>query len=660
VYPTVPAPGVVFKYKLQRCQLDSGSACDWENNQMLYAAPSVSQTQMVWTPGSNAATNAAGPNFGGLNSFRVTVCANDVCESAWTYSSNLGIRPPLTTAQVPIGSQVGSFQITWPAASAASSYQVERGIGSPVVWTNIGSTSATAMTVTPPANGDYRFRVTAINSYGNRGVGPESALVNYTQPTVCTPGVPENFAANVSNGISTTGNFTVSWSASGCSTVQYLITRKINGAYDQLYQVPATSALQLTQSGLPNALYEYIISACKAPSKSTTTCSPDSAALPVQVQLPNGLTPPQNVRVPISARQGFTYNVTWNAVAGAHHYRIREEVVGIIRVTDNITALTQPFTSNQVETYTYVVFACSATNECSAPSTPVSIRIDCVGMGCTGRATFPSTLTYVHTDQLGSPVAESDVSGTITVRFRYEPYGQSLESTPAQGPSYTGHVYDAASGLIYMQQRYYDPVIGRFLSTDPDPVNGLGTNFNRYNYAGNNPYKYVDPDGRCVEDLCVGEAILIVTALTSVAIATNNAFENIKRDAQQNQAKAQTAAAQQAATQEDETANDAESGDSGTSGNTNPYNGPVDSPVILVDNDGNAIPVGTGEQVKASPNGNFQQVLDSEGKPTGTRLDKGGHPKQSDPKARAPHGHRPGVTDESGNPHLPINPPKLK
>jgi hypothetical protein len=217
---TVPAPGVVFKYKLQRCQLDSNSACDWENNQMLYAVPTASQTQMVWTPGSSAATNAAGPNFGGLNSFRVTVCANDVCESAWTYSNNLGIRPPLTSAVVPTGTQVGSFQITWPASSGASSYQLERGIGSPALWTNIVSTSATSMTVTPPANGDYRFRVTAINSYGNRGVGPESALVSYTQPTVCTPGVPENSAANVSNGISTTGNFTVSWSASGCGTVQ--------------------------------------------------------------------------------------------------------------------------------------------------------------------------------------------------------------------------------------------------------------------------------------------------------------------------------------------------------------------------------------------------------------------------------------------------------
>lgn len=48
-----------------------------------------------------------------------------------------------------------------------------------------------------------------------------------------------------------------------------------------------------------------------------------------------------------------------------------------------------------------------------------------------------------------------------------------------------------------MQQRYYDPVIGRFYSNDPvgfTPSNPMM--FNRYAYANNNPYKYVDPDGR--------------------------------------------------------------------------------------------------------------------------------------------------------------------
>jgi uncharacterized protein RhaS with RHS repeats len=48
-----------------------------------------------------------------------------------------------------------------------------------------------------------------------------------------------------------------------------------------------------------------------------------------------------------------------------------------------------------------------------------------------------------------------------------------------------------------MQQRYYDPGIGRFLSVDPVTADGnSGGNFNRYWYANNNPYRFTDPDGR--------------------------------------------------------------------------------------------------------------------------------------------------------------------
>jgi hypothetical protein len=45
-----------------------------------------------------------------------------------------------------------------------------------------------------------------------------------------------------------------------------------------------------------------------------------------------------------------------------------------------------------------------------------------------------------------------------------------------------------------MQARYYDPVIGRFYSNDPASFSNIH-NFNRYAYANNNPYKFVDPDG---------------------------------------------------------------------------------------------------------------------------------------------------------------------
>lgn len=79
----------------------------------------------------------------------------------------------------------------------------------------------------------------------------------------------------------------------------------------------------------------------------------------------------------------------------------------------------------------------------------------------------------------------------------YEPYGQVVNAAAKDGPGFTGHVLDAATGMNYMQQRYYDPQIGRFLSVDPVTAysNPVGA-FNRYWYANNNPYKFTDPDGR--------------------------------------------------------------------------------------------------------------------------------------------------------------------
>lgn len=106
------------------------------------------------------------------------------------------------------------------------------------------------------------------------------------------------------------------------------------------------------------------------------------------------------------------------------------------------------------------------------------------------------TVLYIHTDSLGSVTTVTDQNRNIVERREYEPYGQILTGVK-DGPGYAGHVLDAQTGLSYMQQRYYDPQIGRFLSVDPvtaysDPMKM----FNRYRYAANNPYGFTDPDGR--------------------------------------------------------------------------------------------------------------------------------------------------------------------
>jgi RHS repeat-associated protein len=106
---------------------------------------------------------------------------------------------------------------------------------------------------------------------------------------------------------------------------------------------------------------------------------------------------------------------------------------------------------------------------------------------------------YYYTDPQGTVLAKADASGTIIATYDYAPYGTAVASmSPApNGPGYTGHLSDPDTGLVYMQARYYDPSMGRFLGVDPvEPATGNPFNFNRYAYASNNPIVNVDPDGR--------------------------------------------------------------------------------------------------------------------------------------------------------------------
>lgn len=120
------------------------------------------------------------------------------------------------------------------------------------------------------------------------------------------------------------------------------------------------------------------------------------------------------------------------------------------------------------------------------------------------------TVTYYVNDLLGSPVAAMDQSGNVLWNESYNPYGES-RINPSQNSNdigFTGHQKDDSTGLTYMQARYYDPVIGRFYSNDPVSAasfvsQGNFHGFNRYAYANNNPYKYVDPDGRAAITLGV-------------------------------------------------------------------------------------------------------------------------------------------------------------
>lgn len=117
-------------------------------------------------------------------------------------------------------------------------------------------------------------------------------------------------------------------------------------------------------------------------------------------------------------------------------------------------------------------------------------------LSCSAPVSGAKTVTYFYTDHQGSVLATTDANGVVTSTKDYKPYGISAMGNSGESLGYTGHVEDSDAGFIYMQARYYDPEVGRFLSPDsatyaPGGVLTIG----EFQYAGDNPYKYIDPTG---------------------------------------------------------------------------------------------------------------------------------------------------------------------
>lgn len=134
------------------------------------------------------------------------------------------------------------------------------------------------------------------------------------------------------------------------------------------------------------------------------------------------------------------------------------------------------------------------------------LMLSIISYATLGGTSKADTVTYYYTNQQGTPLATADAAGNVVSTADYRPYGAQVLGSPSQGLGYTGHVNDLDSGLVYMQARYYDPSVARFLSVDPKAAEfGDMSAFVRYAYASANPIRYVDLDGRqswCTPGTC--------------------------------------------------------------------------------------------------------------------------------------------------------------
>jgi RHS repeat-associated protein len=123
-------------------------------------------------------------------------------------------------------------------------------------------------------------------------------------------------------------------------------------------------------------------------------------------------------------------------------------------------------------------------------------QVPLIVTGTTGR---PADLLG---DQLGSTSVAYRADGSETLRQFYHPWGGLRGSSEPVVPTdvgFTGQRLDTSTGLMFYQARYYDPLIGRFISPDslvPDPSDPQ--DLNRYSYVSNNPATNTDPSGHCV------------------------------------------------------------------------------------------------------------------------------------------------------------------
>jgi len=117
---------------------------------------------------------------------------------------------------------------------------------------------------------------------------------------------------------------------------------------------------------------------------------------------------------------------------------------------------------------------------------------------------------YYHTDPAGTPLAMTDSAGNVVWKADYKPFGEehTVTGSAENKRTFVGKEKDSESGLSCFGARYLNSGVGRFITPDPvgpvDPHTGKENSLilhnpqrqNQYAYGLNNPYRFVDVDGR--------------------------------------------------------------------------------------------------------------------------------------------------------------------
>jgi RHS repeat-associated protein len=141
---------------------------------------------------------------------------------------------------------------------------------------------------------------------------------------------------------------------------------------------------------------------------------------------------------------------------------------------------------------------------------------------------YNGTEFFYITNLQGDIIEMVDINGNTVVKYRYDAWGNIIYSWYDTGLGYNlatinpyryrGYRYDNDLKLYYLQSRYYDPSIGRFINADSvnylDPSGYTGLNL--YAYCGNNPVMFTDSTGHAREYWYIAVGLVAVLAIATV------------------------------------------------------------------------------------------------------------------------------------------------
>ncbi len=360
------------RYELQR-RPSTGS---WTQ---IYSGTATSYAETSVTPGTwHYSVRGCNPESvcGGWSGSRITTVIGPP-------AAPTGLTGPATDYN-------GSYSLSWNSVTDATSYRLQRRLGSGA-WSQVYSGDSTGHSESSLPAGTYSYQVRGCNVASVCG----SWSATHVTVAQAAPSTPTGVTGPATDA---NGSFTVSWNSSTNST-SYQLQRKLDaGAWSTVYTGSATSQAQTT---LPPGAHSFQVRGCNVES----VCSGWSAVHVTVVEgppsVPSGLTGP-------ATDYNGSYTVSWNTSANSTGYELERRLGGGAWSTIHSAAGTSVAESSMAAgTYSYRVRGCNDESVCSSWSATHTTTVE-------PSPSTPTGLTGPTTDSNGTFAISWDASAYST------------------------------------------------------------------------------------------------------------------------------------------------------------------------------------------------------------------------------------------------------